>query len=141
MTECLKSNTEEEDLKNVLGKKNTSDLELGSLPLGPDPDSIPGTEFDCPYISIEELASQFRELEETENNSLIMKRIRQQIPEEVISNRQKKIQERNLHILRLFNLTEPQNISIEQYLLRFLKYSNSISVLVYIHFAYLIYRL
>lgn len=45
------------------------------------------------------------------------------------------------HLQRVFNLLKPPSLTLEQYLIRIKTYSTSISVPVYIHAAYLIFKL
>lgn len=51
------------------------------------------------------------------------------------------INEQTIHLIKTFNLVKIPNISIEDFLIRIKTYSSSISVLSYIHAAFMIYKL
>lgn len=61
--------------------------------------------------------------------------------EEIVYNIDNNINKQNTHLLKSFNLVKIPSLSIEQFLVRIKTYSSYTSVLVYIHSAFLIFKL
>lgn len=90
-----------------------------------------------PYVAIEELIKN-----SNIEDSLEQKRsFKEEIESELRYNNSKKIKLQNMHILKSFGLAKKPTLSIEEFLIRLQTYSPSISVLVYIHSAVMIYKL
>lgn len=93
---------------------------------------------DPPYIPIEELIKNMPSEPASEPiTSPNPKRLR----EEIEYNQALRISAQNVHLLKSFNLVKLPALSIEQFLVRIKTYSSSTSVLVYIHSAYLMFKL
>lgn len=60
---------------------------------------------------------------------------------EVNFHRNPKVQQQSEHLLKVFGLAKAPGVSIEEYLLRIQKYAPSVSISVYIHSAYMLYKL
>ncbi|GEQ68953.1 hypothetical protein JCM33374_g2623 [Metschnikowia sp. JCM 33374] len=65
----------------------------------------------------------------------------ERLKNEVLSHMSPEIKRQEDHLLRCFSLSKAPPITIEQFLVRIKTYSPSISVSVYIHSAYMIYKL
>lgn len=91
-----------------------------------------------PYIPIEELIEK-TSVERTSNqiSSQDSGRLRTEIEYHLAN----KVSSQNSLLLKSFNLVNIPTLSIEQFLMRIKTYSSSTSVLVYIHSAYLIFKL
>lgn len=88
-------------------------------------------------IPIEDLLKSSNILESTEQNTLPGKHLET----EIAYHSAEKIKQQNAHILKSFGLAKKPSLSIEEFLIRVQTYSLSISVLVYIHAAYMMFKL
>lgn len=93
---------------------------------------------DPPYIHIEELIEK-TSIEKVSNQ--ITSQGSDRLRTEIEYNIANKVNSQNTLLLKSFNLVNIPNKSLEQFLMRIKTYSSSTSVLVYIHSAYLIFKL
>lgn len=125
----------------LAGVSGVSD-DLTENPNLDDPHSAlasPSTEIKEPEFISTELLVQTTSLEKVPNP--ITAHSSSRLRKEVIFHNAPKTKAQAEHLVRCFGLAKPPPISIEEFLLRINKYSPSVSVSVYIHSAYLLFKL
>lgn len=122
--EVLEENMEEnmaENMEEILDKVNTS-----------------GSRLEGEFISTESLV-QSTSLDMVMNP--ITSHSTERMENEVKFHRNPKVQQQSEHLQKVFGLAKAPGVTIEEYLLRIQKYAPSVSISVYIHSAYLLYKL
>lgn len=119
--ESMEDELDESNMEEILDNANTS-----------------GSRLEGEFISTESLV-QSTSLDIVINP--ITAHSTERMESEVNFHRNPKVQQQSEHLLKVFGLAKPPGVSIAEYLLRIQKYAPSVSISVYIHSAYLLYKL